>query len=277
MVNPPQLTDGHLDRADHLELDELADAAEGLLAPERMRQVDAHLRGCADCRSLAGELAGVTDQLATAPAPSMPDAVFARLQQTLAHEHALRQPAAESRPAGHPGQSSAPGASSGAPYADKPSPRVHGGGRVEKPRLAEHFADTLGTRRGMRARFAGGALAATALAAAVGFGGYVASASAGAAEPSQDQPMVVSPGALHASAAAEVAEGDLSSYRFTQAWFCVRKVTDGRITGIRSTVLNGDTGYLVFLDRGNGVRAVFVTGCDTDTPKAGPTVTLPGK
>ena len=37
-------------------------------------------------------------------------------------------------------------------------------------------------------------------------------------------------------------------------------------------VKGGDIGYLVFLRRDNGVRAVFVTGCETGHPKAGPGV-----
>ncbi|HEY9294215.1 MAG TPA: zf-HC2 domain-containing protein [Microlunatus sp.] len=269
MVKTPQVAGDAVDHGDHIDLDELADAGEGLLSPERTSEVEAHLAECGACRARADELAEVSQQLAHAPAPSMPDAVFAQLQQTLADEQTRREAAAAARPGKHADRPP----TAGAPYADKPTrPSTHGSGRITKPDLAEHFADTLAPRRGLRAKFAGGALAATALAAAVGFGGYLASASAGAAEPSQDRPMVVSPGALHASAAAEVAQGDLSAYRFTQAWFCVRKVTDGRITGIRPTVLNGDTGYLVFLHRDNGVRAVFVTGCETGNPKAGPGV-----
>ena len=270
MVNTPQVADGVVDHGDHIDLDELADAGEGLLSAERTSEVDAHLAACGECRGRADELAGVSQQLAHAATASMPDAVFAQLQRALTDEQTRREATTDPLPATPP---------TGAPYADKltdggtrPGSQSTGGGRINKPNLAEHFSDTLDSRPRLRAKFAGGALAATALAAAVGFGGYLASASAGAAEPSQDRPMVVSTGALHASASAAVAQGDLSAYRFTRAWYCVRKVTDGSITGIRSTVLNGDAGYLVFLNWDNGVKAVFVSGCDTGTPKAGPSV-----
>jgi hypothetical protein len=51
-------------------------------------------------------------------------------------------------------------------------------------------------------------------------------------------------------------------------------VTDGRITGIRSSVLDGEPGYLVFVHKDDVVRAVFVSGCDTDDPQAGPSATV---
>jgi hypothetical protein len=49
-------------------------------------------------------------------------------------------------------------------------------------------------------------------------------------------------------------------------------VTDGKITGIRSAVLRGEPGYLVFLESDSNKHAVFITGCDSGDPTAGPTV-----
>ena len=38
--------------AQHLSIDELADAAEGLLDPERAAFAESHIAGCADCRTV---------------------------------------------------------------------------------------------------------------------------------------------------------------------------------------------------------------------------------
>jgi anti-sigma factor RsiW len=37
--------------AQHLSVDELADAAEGLIDPERAGFAESHIAGCADCRA----------------------------------------------------------------------------------------------------------------------------------------------------------------------------------------------------------------------------------
>ena len=70
--------------SDHIPVEELADAAEGLLPSHRAAVVDTHLAGCASCRGLADALAEVTRMLADAPAPAMPSAVADRLDQVVA-------------------------------------------------------------------------------------------------------------------------------------------------------------------------------------------------
>lgn len=287
--------------AGHLDIDELADAGEGLVAPDRRHHIDAHLARCDSCRATADALTEVHDLLAAEPSVPMPDAVFSRLQAGLEAEQ-RNQEAQNSRSAdtlSGPGRPAAPDPyGTGPTYDDgkfqpgkyraqrsaaepqelaaddqegerRAAPPRTGG--PAKPQLAERFNHTVDKPAGLRAKFAGGAVGAALLASAVGFGGYLVSSSAGAAEPPTEQPVMVQQGALQASAAA-VAEGNLDPYRFTRAWNCARQVTDGRITGIRSMVLDQRSGYLVIIGDDADTRAVFVTGCDTDTPAAGPRV-----
>ena len=72
----------------HVSLDEIADAAEDLLDPDRAAAIDAHLRGCADCRSQADALAAVTARLAAAPRSAMPPSVARALQAAVAGQPA---------------------------------------------------------------------------------------------------------------------------------------------------------------------------------------------
>lgn len=270
----PGQADGHID------IDELADFTESLVPPERAAAISEHLAGCGRCRSDVEALADVHQLLADAPAESMPDEVFARLQDAVAAEQNQREASrSEHRLDDHLGPTAPTIGTGRPPYVDESGrPSVQGGGRFPKPNIAEHFTDTKHRRGGLRARFATGAVAAALLAATAGFGGYVLSATSGTDEPSADRPIVAGDQhALASSAASAAAGGDLESHRFTKAWLCARKVTDGSITGIRPTVLNAQHGYLVFLDSGSSARAVFVYGCDTGTPTAGPTIKLPRK
>jgi hypothetical protein len=221
----------------------------------------------------------VHDALGSAPTPSMPEEVFAGLQQTIAAEQRLRESAKARQSTGDRFGPSAPVVGTGRPPYVDPSghPSIKGGGRFPKPNIAEHFTETTPPRRGLRAKFAGGAVAAALLASTAGFGGYVLSASTGTDEPPTDRPIVAANPRSLASSAASAAADDLDAYRFSKAWRCARKVTDGTITGIRSTVLDGRPGYLVFLTADSEHRAVFIHGCDTDNPTAGPTVVLPEK
>ena len=262
----------HID--DHIEIDELADDAEGLLDPDRTAEIAAHLADCQQCSSNAAALTQVQDLLAGAPAVAMPDGVFARLQDTIAAEQQLREAeSARHRTGDHTGPAAPIIGTGRPPYVDQHGhPSAQGGGRFPKPHIAEHFTETKLGRRGLRARFAAGAAGAALLASTAGFGSYVLSASAGANEPPADQPIVAANAQSLASSAARAASGDLDSYRFSKAWQCAREATNGSITGILTTVLGGQHGYLVFLRTNSGHEAVFVSGCDTGTPTAGPTV-----
>jgi hypothetical protein len=277
----------------HIEIEELAEAAEGLVDAERVRLIEDHLAGGAVCAADAEALTEVHRTLGSAPDPPMPDDVFDRLQSVVADEQRLRTTPAGSSPSSRShtvGDGAAPGTNRYA--ADHPAPgRLSSDDRATetatsaKPPLAERYSDLTGamrshgsmpTARAMRAKFAGGALAATLLAGTAGFGGYVASAAAGTDEPPADSPVVVASDRFE-QAAGRLWQQDLGSYRFTRAWSCAREATDGRIAGIRAGVLNGEPGYLVFLQQQDRASAVFVTGCDTATPLAGPSAALPDR
>jgi hypothetical protein len=87
----------------HPDADTLATCREGLLGRRRAARIRAHLARCSRCASLDRELAAVTTQLASAPAPRIPDELAARLDTVLAAESAARargeSPAADGIPA----------------------------------------------------------------------------------------------------------------------------------------------------------------------------------
>lgn len=74
--------------AGHLDPDVLADFREGLLGRRHSARIRAHLRTCPTCASLDQDLAQVTELLASAPAPRMPDHLVTRLENALAAEAA---------------------------------------------------------------------------------------------------------------------------------------------------------------------------------------------
>jgi anti-sigma factor RsiW len=77
--------------AQHLSVDELAEAAEGLLDPERAALAESHLAGCPDCQAQSEALREVTETLRAEPAAPMPEAVAHRLYQIIAAENARRR------------------------------------------------------------------------------------------------------------------------------------------------------------------------------------------
>ena len=163
----------------HLSIDELADAAEGLLDPERAAFAESHIAGCTECRAQSEALHEITGMLRTEPPLPMPGAVAHRLNDVVAAESAMRTD-------------------------------------VWKPkRTLGTFGEDL--KKSSKSRWALPALAAAAVAAVVGFGAYLISASAGLNEP----PVVA---AVHSSdlgleaRALEQAAGGLSPHRFSQAW-----------------------------------------------------------
>jgi hypothetical protein len=104
--------------ASHLDPDVLAGFREGLLSKRRSARIRAHLGTCPACASLDKDLAQVTELLASAPAPRMPDHLAARLENVLAAEAAAR--------AANPDL-----ASQGPEAADAASPAA---GRPDRPR-----------------------------------------------------------------------------------------------------------------------------------------------
>jgi anti-sigma factor RsiW len=236
--------------AQHLSIDELADAAEGLLDPDRAAVVESHLTGCAECRGQSEALREVTVALRADVSPPMPDAVAHRLQEVVAAESADRDRVSADVSAAGNGQSVAQ------------APRVTlgtFGTDLDKPR---------------KSRWVVPALAAAAAAAVVGFGAYVISASAGLNEP----PVVAAVDSRDLGAEAialERTSGGLSPHRFSQAWGCARQVTAGRITGLASSSVDGTPALLVYTKSDGSMQVIVVTGCAGGTPSAGPSAVLP--
>lgn len=77
----------------HLDADVLAEYRAWLITGRRRRAIAAHLSGCTECAALDARLAQVSALLAAAPAPSMPEALARRLDDTLAAEIQLPIPA----------------------------------------------------------------------------------------------------------------------------------------------------------------------------------------
>ena len=88
--------------AQHLSIDELADAAEGLLDPGRAAAVESHLASCADCRGQSEALRKITATLGADVSPPMPEAVAHRLEEVVAAESAPIEPVAASARTGSP-------------------------------------------------------------------------------------------------------------------------------------------------------------------------------
>ena len=235
--------------AQHLSIDELADAAEGLLDPDRAAFVESHLAGCAECQANWDALREVTATLRADVSPPMPDAVAHRLSEVVAAESAHRAVVPAT------GRGNSPSSS-----AWQPRPTLGTfGADLDKPR---------------KSRWVVPALAAAAAAALVGFGAYVISARAGLNEP----PVVaaVSSRDLGAEASAlERASGGLSPHRFSQAWGCARHVTDERITGLVSSTVDGMPALLMYTESGDSTHVTVVTGCGGGTPAAGPSAVVP--
>jgi predicted anti-sigma-YlaC factor YlaD len=79
--------------AAHLDYEELADFAEGILDDDRATSTEEHLAYCDDCRRRAAEVAEVSRVLARAPTPPMPAHLVDRLDAALAAEAATHAPA----------------------------------------------------------------------------------------------------------------------------------------------------------------------------------------
>lgn len=237
----------------HLSVDELADAAEGLLDPERAAFAESHIAGCPDCQAQSEALREVTASLRAEPAPPMPQEVSHRLNEVIAAEGAHRSHARATE--------------------DWHSDRGLVAAGTWQPRK------TLGTfgedlKKPSKSRWLLPTLAAAAGAAIVGFGAYVISAGAGLNEPPVVAAVNSSDLATQARALEE-AYGGLSPHRFSQAWDCVREVTDRRITGLASSTVDGTPALLVYTESDRSTQVTVVTGCRAGTPAAGQSATLP--
>ena len=240
-------------RAAHPLLTELAEFDEGLLEAKRSAELAAHVTGCRKCAAAVAELREVTRRLASVPAPSMPAAVAARLDAVLAGEVNRRERRPPLRVASGGGSDDA-----------------SGHGDWTRPTLGR-FGEDLPRRS--RLRRALPMLAAAVVAAVVGFGAYVVSASAGLNEP----PVVaaVSSQSLGQQAAALRRNTDLDPHRFSRAWLCAREVTSGRIVGLAHSTVDGVPALLVYTRSGEATTVTVVTDCESGRPRVGQTAEVP--
>ena len=228
----------------HPLLTELAEWDEGLLDAHRSAQLNAHVTGCPQCAEAVTDLRDVTRRLASVPAPSVPAAVAARLDAVLAGELDRRERRRTLRVAAGGGEDD-----------------VAGHGRWTRPTLGR-FGEDL-PRRTLGRRLLP-ALAAAVAAAVVGFGAYVVSASVGLNEP----PVVaaVSSRSLGPQAGALERSTDLDPHRFSRAWQCARRATNGRIVALANSTVDGAPALLVYTRSGAMTMVTVVTGCESGRP-----------
>jgi hypothetical protein len=228
----------------HPSLIELAERDEGLLNTARSAALDAHVASCVRCADALAAVRGVGRRLATVPAPPMPAGVATRLDTVLSGEVDRREHRRTLTAVSGDG-------------ADDVSGRV-GWTRPTLGRFGEDLP-----RRSVR-RVLASALAAAVAAAAVGFGAYVVSASAGLNEP----PVVaaVSSRSLAAQAGALERDQDLDPHRFSRAWQCARQATSGRIVALANSTVDGTPVLLVYTRSGATTLVTVVTGCETGRP-----------
>jgi hypothetical protein len=172
----------------HVSAETLAQFRQGDLSPRHRTRIGAHLSRCAHCRNLNKDLAGISELLASAHPPPMPDHLTSRIEAALAREAAGRVTV----PAG-----SKPTAGAAGGGAAGPSGPVGGPGR-------RHGRAPGGSRRGWRPllprtrpRLALSAMAAAAVLVVAGVGVYEM------VQPGSSQPS----GSSAASAAGSPASG----------------------------------------------------------------------
>ncbi|MFI6941564.1 anti-sigma factor family protein [Streptomyces sp. NPDC050418] len=108
-------TTGTADTAEHPEVSELSDLAEGLLTPSRTAAVRRHLDGCAECADVQASLEELQGLLGSLPVEArMPDEVAARIDAALAAEVPPLDVSRETVSAVSQGDASRPDVSQGA-------------------------------------------------------------------------------------------------------------------------------------------------------------------
>ena len=219
----------------HIDIDELADAAAGLLDEGRAREVAVHVAGCPSCQASAAALRRVSELLAAEPAPPMPPQVAARLDTVLAEEGRRRAGLIAIQPAG----------------AAAPHRRT-----ASRPRLWLVAAAVL-------------------VVTTAGLGGFVLTGLAGLNEPTASAPIRITSSEFEVgTSTAENQPAVNDPHRFSRAWWCARRVTEGRITGLSTAVVDGEPALLVYTERDGTRQLIVVRGCNAN-PSAGPSMVLP--
>ncbi len=247
----------------HPAAQELARAAEGLLEPTAAAGLDQHVNGCAECQDRRAGLQRVSLLLADVPAPVLPAALADQLNAVLRREQQRRE-----RPAPQ-----TEGATVATAARNRTGDGPYGSAGRPHPSLGRFGADLRKVSAGRR--WGVPVLAAAVAAAVVGCGTYVLSASLGLNEPPSAS-VALSSGQLGAQASALRQRVDLQPHRFSQAWWCARRVVDAPIVGLASIRADGEPAVLVYTRAGADTRVTVVTGCDRGDPQAGPSVLVGG-
>ncbi|AWK10111.1 hypothetical protein AB0I99_01765 [Streptomyces spongiicola] len=129
--------------AQHPEVSEIADLAEGLLPPVRQAAVRRHLEGCGLCSDIHASLEEIRGLLGTLPGPQrMPADVIGRIDAALAAEALLNATAPDSAPADVSRETSPAPRRPAAPPAGRPAgqaPATTGPGRRQTRRRRVTF------------------------------------------------------------------------------------------------------------------------------------------
>jgi hypothetical protein len=92
------VTSSTTDRAEHPDVTEISDLAEGLLTPSRSSEVRRHLDGCAPCADVYTTLEEIRGLLGSLPGPTrMPDDIAGRIDAALAAEARPEEPSDRTR------------------------------------------------------------------------------------------------------------------------------------------------------------------------------------
>ncbi|MFE6889887.1 hypothetical protein [Streptomyces sp. NPDC057694] len=202
------------DTAEHPEVTEISDLAEGLLPPSRTSDIRRHLGGCVLCAEVYASLEEIRGTLGTLPAaPRMPEDVAARIDAALAAEALLDSVAYEDAESGEDsGRETAPVSRETSTERSGPAPRP-----ADRP--SGHAASATGPGRRSRVtrRRTGAAIGAVLTAAAIGTGvmflqGGGSTPTAGKTQASASQsPSTFARATLKAKVSELLHEGDTTS------------------------------------------------------------------
>ncbi|MYW63989.1 hypothetical protein GTY65_07880 [Streptomyces sp. SID8379] len=152
------------DTAEHPEVTEISDLAEGLLPPSRTSDIRRHLDDCVLCADVYSSLEEIRGMLGTLPdVPRMPEDIAARIDASLAAEALLDTASYEDRE--DRGRETVPVSRETSAEPSAPSPRPS-----DRPAGRAHSATGPGRKPRTARRRAGAAIGAVLTVAAIGAG-----------------------------------------------------------------------------------------------------------